>query len=242
MRNLAIIPARSGSKRLKDKNIMMLIGKPLLAYTIEAAKASGMFDEIMISTDSNKYAEIAEQWGASVPFLRNENLSNDIASSWDVLKDVLQMYKEIGKEFDTVTLLQPTSPLRTADDIISGYELMIEKSANSVVAVCEMDHSPLWTNTLPEDNSIVDFINEDIIKTPRQGLPNYYRINGALYITKTDYFLSVNNIYKEKSYALIMSKEHSIDIDNIMDFVVAEAVMKHILNENEVIKYEISNH
>lgn len=105
MKNLAIIPARSGSKRLKDKNIKLLNGKPLLAYTIESARESGLFDEIMVSTDSEKYAEIARQWGANVPFLRSYELSNDTASSWDVVKDVIIRYKNLGFEFDTVALL-----------------------------------------------------------------------------------------------------------------------------------------
>ncbi len=107
MKNLAIIPARSGSKGLKDKNIKLLNNKPLLAYSIEVAKASGVFDKIIVSTDSEKYALIAKEYGADVPYLRDEQLANDTASSWDVAKDILNKYKEQGITFDTVTLLQP---------------------------------------------------------------------------------------------------------------------------------------
>lgn len=228
MKNLAIIPARSGSKGLKDKNIRLLNGKPLLAYTIEAAKESGLFEEIFVSTDSEKYAEIAREWGASVPFLRSDELSTDTASSWDVVKDAIKRYQDMGKEFDTVALLQPTSPLRTAEDIIAGYNKMKERDANAVVAVCEVDHSPLWSNTLPKDSSLTNFINEDLATTPRQCLPTYYRINGALYIVKAEYLMSTDNIYADKSYAIVMTKEHSIDIDDKMDFIVAEALIKNL--------------
>jgi len=228
MRNLAIIPARSGSKGLKDKNIKLLNGKPLLAYTIEAAIETGLFDEIMVSTDSQEYANIAKQWGANIPFFRSEILSNDTASSWDVVKDTIKRYKELGKEFDTVALLQPTSPLRTAGDIIGGYNKMEEKDANAIVAICEVDHSPLWSNTLPKDSSLTNFIEQELVKTPRQSLPTYYRVNGALYIMKTEYLMKSENIYANKSYAIIMSKERSIDIDDKLDFIIAGILMKNL--------------
>lgn len=227
MKNLAIIPARSGSKGLKDKNIKLLNGKPLMAYTIEAAIQSKMFDEVMVSTDSEEYADIAKKYGAKVPFMRSSELSNDTASSWDVVRDVLDRYREAGKVFDTVALLQPTSPLRTAEDIIEGYKLMNDKSANSVIGVCEVDHSPLWMNTLPEDNSMGNFINPKVVGLPRQELEKYYRINGAIYIIKTEYLLKIDNIYKYKSYALIMDRMNSIDIDQDIDFILAESILKN---------------
>ena len=225
MKNLAIIPARSGSKELKDKNIKLLNGKPLMAYTIEAAIKSKMFDEVMVSTDSEKYAEIAKQYGAKVPFMRNSKLSNDTASSWDVVRNVLDKYKEAGKEFDTVALLQPTSPLRTAEDIVKGYKILKDKSANSVIGVCEVGHSPLCMNTLPEDNVMVNFINPKVAGLPRQKLDKYYRINGALYIIRTDTINKIDNLYNDKCYALIMDKNKSIDIDDDFDFVFAETIL-----------------
>ena len=225
MGNLAIIPARSGSKGLKDKNIKLLSGRPLLAYTIEAARESGLFDEIMVSTDSQEYADIAKQWGANVPFLRSDELSNDTASSWDVVKEVIEGYKDLGTEFDTVALLQPTSPLRTSNDIVEGYKVLKEKAANFVVGVCEMDHSPLWANTLPEDLSMENFIRPEVVKVPRQNIPTYYRINGALYIIKVDYLMRTPDIYGDRSFASVMSKENSIDIDDQMDFTIAEVLI-----------------
>jgi len=225
VRNIAIIPARSGSKGLKDKNIKLLNGKPLMAYTIEVAKESGAFDEIFVSTDSENYAEIAKAWGASVPFLRSVELSSDTATSWDVVKDALEHYKRRGDEFDTVALLQPTSPLRKSEDIKSGYSLMNRKKANAIVGVCEVDHSPLWCNTIPKDGSLDNFLSKDLLGLPRQSLPSYYRINGALYITKVDYLMSTNDIYRSGCYACVMKKENSVDIDDAMDFMIASTFL-----------------
>jgi len=182
----------------------------------------------MVSTDSEEYARIAREWGARVPFFRNEELSSDTASSWDVIRDVLLNYKENGEEFDTVALLQPTSPIRTCEDIIKGYNKMEEKDANAIIAVCEMDHSPLWANILPEDNSMVNFIKPEFVRMPRQDIPTYYRINGALYIIKVEYLFRYSNIYSKKSYAIVMEKEKSIDIDDKMDFKIAEVLIKDI--------------
>jgi len=221
VRNIAIIPARSGSKGLKDKNIKLLNGKPLIAYTIEAAKKSGIFDEIFVSTDSEKYAEIAKEWGASVPFLRSEELSSDTASTWDVIKDVLEHYKKLGNEFDTAALLQPTSPLRKSEDIKLGYFLMNKKKANAIVGVCEVSHTPLWCNTIPEDGSLNNFLSKDLVGLPRQSLPTYYRINGALYITKVAYLMSTDDLYQSGCFACVMKKENSVDIDDAMDFMIA---------------------
>lgn len=228
MRNIAIIPARSGSKGLKDKNIKLLNGKPMLAYSIEAARDSDIFDEIFVSTDSAIYAEIGQKYGASVPFLREAELSSDTASSWDVVKSVLTMLERMGKYYDTVILLQPTSPLRTSRDIINAYSLMEEKHANAIVSVCEVDHSPLWCNTIPKDGSLENFISKDIVSTPRQQLDPYYRINGALYLVKTKYLFQTKSIYDEKCFALKMDKHHSIDIDDQLDFMVAESILNNV--------------
>lgn len=231
MNNLAIIPARSGSKGLIDKNIKLLNNKPLLAYSIDAALNSGMFDEIMVSTDSEEYAEIARYCGAKVPFMRSKDLSSDFTSSWDVVKDVIEKYKMLGREFDTVALLQPTSPLRTSDDIVTGYDVMVDKNANLVVSVCEMDHSPLWSNTLPEDFSMSNFIKSEVSKLPRQNIPTYYRINGALYIIKVEYLLNTTDIYAERSFATVMNKAKSVDIDSLEDFEIAEYLILKQINQ-----------
>ncbi len=222
MKNIAIIPARSGSKGLKDKNIRLLNGKPLLAYSVEAALESGMFDEVMVSTNSEKYAEIAKEYGASVPFLRSAELSSDTATSKDVILDVLKRYADCGKVFDTFCLLQPTSPLRTAEDICHAYHIFSEKKANAVVGVTEVDHSPLFCNTLPEDGSLVNFIRPEVKDKPRQALESYYRINGAIYIASVPYYQEHGDFYYDRCYAYVMGRDVSVDIDNEMDFMMSE--------------------
>ena len=225
LKNIAIIPARSGSKGLPDKNIKQLNGKPLMAYSIEAALKSKMFEEVMVSTDSNRYAEIAMRLGANVPFLRSEKNSSDSASSWDAVLEVLVAYKKIGKEFDTVCLLQPTSPLRTSEDIIAAYSSYIDNNATSVIGVCESDHSPLWMNRLPPDLSMDNFIMPLANDKPRQALDKFYRINGAIYIVDANHLQNSTNIYMN-SFAFIMEREKSIDIDSGLDFIIAEAIIK----------------
>ncbi|MCI7129080.1 MAG: acylneuraminate cytidylyltransferase family protein [Lachnospiraceae bacterium] len=225
MRNIAIIPARSGSKGLKDKNIKLLAGKPMIAYTIEAAKEAGIFDCIHVSTDSGEYARIAKEFGADVPFLRSDVLSGDTAGSWDVVRWVMEQYAKLGQEFDCVTLLQPTSPLRTGVDIQNAYRVMQEKQADAVVAVCEMEHSPLWSNTLPENGNMNGFLDR-VANIGRQKLPDYYRINGAVYMLKTSLLEQAETaLYREGTYAYQMPKERSVDIDDAFDFAIAEAIM-----------------
>ncbi|MDE6435794.1 MAG: acylneuraminate cytidylyltransferase family protein [Lachnospiraceae bacterium] len=224
--NLAIIPARSGSKGLVDKNIRNLNGKPLMEYSIKAAIKSGCFDEVMVSTDSEKYADIAISCGAKVPFLRSSENSSDRASSWGVVREVLNGYREQGIQFDMVTLLQPTSPLRTAADIINAYEIFKEKQARSVISVCEMETSPLLCNTLREDNCLEGFISPEIRDKRRQDLPQYYRLNGAIYICRVNYSDMQFELYGKDSYAYIMSPQKSVDIDTEFDFFLAEQIIK----------------
>ncbi len=234
MNNLAVITARSGSKGLKDKNIKLLGDRPLLAYSIEAAKESGMFDKVFVSTDSEQYARISRQYGADVPFLRSEKIAGDHASSWDAVREALAQYEKLGQRFDTVTLLQPTSPLRSAADIVNGYQLFAGKEADYVIGVCPTEHSPLWCNTLPADMSMDGFISKEIDSKPRQELPDYYRINGALYIVRVSALPGVDDMYHQGCYAYVMPPERSIDIDTEFDFKLAELFMTQMKNsENQ---------
>lgn len=228
MKNLAIIPARSGSKGLIDKNIRLMNGKPLLAYTIDAAIKSSQFEEVFVSTDSIKYAEIAKQFGAKVPFLRSLQNAGDRASSWDVVRESLKMYEESGKNFDTIALLQPTSPLRQASEIVEGYQLFEKKEANSVISVCEVEHSPLLCNVLDDNLSMKNFVNKEVYLKPRQQLPVYYRINGAMYIIRIKAVTDIFDLYDERCYAYIMSQKKSVDIDTELDFGIAERYLKEI--------------
>ncbi len=222
---LAIIPARSGSKGLPNKNILPLNGIPLLAYSVLAAKEAGVFDEIFVSTDSEEYAQIALQYGASVPFLRAKELAADHSSSWDCVLEALAKYQEMGRDFDYVFLLQPTSPLRTAEDILGALQLMKDKNADAVVGVCEAEYNPLHCNTLPEDFSMKNFIPKEVLK-PRQQLPKYYRINGAVYLVKSANIMVSQNIYDSNVFAYVMPRERSVDIDHLVDFMTAESMLK----------------
>lgn len=224
MKNLAIIPARSGSKGLPDKNIKILHGKPLLAYSVEAALQSGMFNTVHVSTDSEQYAEIAKSYGADVPFLRSKKNSSDTASSWDTVLEVLEQYLNRGKDFDNTMLLQPTSPLRTSDDITAAFALMEEKKANSIVSVCRADYPPVYYHVLSDNGLITDFIrgSED---QRRQDMSTFFRVNGAIFLTNTAFFLAHRNIYCSSCFAYIMDKKRSVDIDDELDFFFTEAML-----------------
>ncbi len=228
MKNIAIIPARSGSKGLVDKNIKLLAGKPLVAYSIEAAIESNMFDTVMVSTDSEEYAKIAREYGAQVPFLRSARTSSDTASSWDAVAEVLEEYDKMGKRYDTFMLLQPTSPLRKPQNIKDAYTEMIQKKALSIISLCEVEHSPLQCNILPDDLNLEAFIRKDTKGKRRQDMPIYYRFNGAIYLADVDFFNQYHDIYREKCYAYLMDKRDSIDIDDEYDFVLAEAIIKQL--------------
>ncbi len=225
MSNIAVITARSGSKGVKDKNIRQLEGKPLLAYTVEAALRSGCFDCVHVSTDSEEYAKIAKAYGADVPFLREASLATDTAGTWDVLRACVEQYGRLGQKFDTVTLLQPTSPLRDVLDIQKAFQIFEEKHAQSVVSVCEVEHSPMLCNTLGTDGSMDGFLDLNKVGR-RQDMETYYRLNGAIYIQTTTLLMEQGNLYGSGAYAYVMSQEHSIDIDTELDFLIAETILK----------------
>ncbi|WP_010648147.1 cytidylyltransferase domain-containing protein [Oceanobacillus massiliensis] len=224
---LAVIPARSGSKGLKDKNIKDLNGKPMIAYTIEAAIQSGVFTDIIVSTDSIKYANIAKEYGATVPFLRPEELATDRSSSIDMIDYTISELNNRGLRYENFMLLQPTSPLRKASDIINAFNLFNEKKANSVVSVCETEHSPKLMNTLNSTLRMDSFLEIESNRR-RQELPTYYRLNGAIYLSNIDYFLRYKHFYKDKCYAYIMEQKNSIDIDSEVEFELVKVLMnKH---------------
>ena len=226
MKNLAIIPARSGSKGLPDKNIRPLLGKPVIAYSVEAAVQSGLFDTIHVSTDSERYAGITCGYGAEAPFLRSKQNSGDSASSWDVVLEVLDKYERSGKTFDTVMLLQPTSPLRTAEDIQNAYRIMHERKASTVVSLCRAEHPPMWSNCLPENHCMDGFLSS-AAPGQRQAASEYFRMNGAIYLIDVKYLQAHQGIsYGASSYAYIMPQERSVDIDGPLDMLIAETLLR----------------
>jgi len=218
---LAVITARAGSKRLPNKNILNLAGKPLIAWTIDTAKKTKYIDKLIVSTDSKDIAEISKIYGAEIPFLRPKELANDKADSISVLKHSIEFF---NKEYDYILLLQPTSPLRTTIDINKAIE-MLNKETKAVVSVCETEHSPLWSNTLPKDLSMANFIRPEIKNKRTQDLPKYYRLNGAIYISEIDYFYQNNGFIGNKTRAYIMSQQNSVDIDTELDFMFCEVLI-----------------
>lgn len=226
MKRIAIIPARSGSKRLKDKNVKELNGKPLMAYTIEAALKSKMFDKVFVSTDSQEYADVAIQYGADASFLRTTKNSGDNSSSWDVIREVVNHLKGLGEKYDEIMLLQATSPLRNAQDIINAVTLLHEKNGSAVVSVTECEHSPIWCNILPESGVMDNFEREEYKNFPIQQLPTFYRYNGALYLVTEKELQNEKSMFEKNCYAYIMPQYRSVDIDTALDFTIAETIMK----------------
>ena len=231
MKNIAIILARSGSKGLPHKNIRNLAGHPLMAYTIKAALDSGMFERVMVSTDSEEYAEIARKYGAEVPFLRSVENSGDRSSSWDAVVEVLDRYKnELGENFDVVALLQVTSPLRTGEQIKQAFRKMEEMEANSLYSIREIDVPVSWAEYVP-DTLCMNEREFAVPVDPREYLPrqtagNAYRANGAIYLYKTEALRTDAYINETKCYGYVMGKISSIDIDDLEDFTLAEAVIQ----------------
>ena len=218
---LAIIPARGGSKRLPRKNILDLAGKPLIAWTIEAGLKSNYIDKVLVTSDDTEILMVAERFGAEI-IERPAELASDTATSFDAIQHAIDSE---SKKYDFIILLQPTSPLRTEKHIAEAIELLEHKKADAIISVCEMDHSPLWSNTLPEDGNMEDFLSDEVKNKRSQDLDEYYRLNGAIYICKTEKlvenkgFLIDNNIY---SY--IMNRNSSVDIDEEIDFFLAQAL------------------
>jgi CMP-N-acetylneuraminic acid synthetase len=222
-RILAIIPARAGSKRLPKKNSKLLFNKPLVEWTIEAAKQSKALTDILISTDCKDIAKIAEECGLPVPFLRPKEYSSDQSTAIDVIEHAISYLKSMKKRYDYIVWLQPTSPLRTAEDIDGAIATLMNKNADAVISVCECDHSPLWSNTINTDASMDNFLSPFVKNNPRsQALPDYFRLNGAVYIARTDKLLQERSFFLDTNvFAYKMSKESSIDIDSHLDFKLA---------------------
>ncbi len=220
---IAIIPARGGSKRLPGKNTMMIAGKPLIGWTIEAAIESGVFGRVVVSTDSWEIAVLAAQFGAEVPFMRPDELTQDHTPTVDVMiHAVNELSKDANTHWTHVACLQPTSPLRTAQNIREAVQQLEEKRADAVISVCRSEHSPLWSNTLPKSLSLEGFIPQNIQKTPSQQLPAYYRLNGALYFCSIARMIEERTLFLNSgAYAYVMSRKDSIDIDDQVDFDLA---------------------
>lgn len=229
MKKIAIIPARAGSKGLKDKNIIDLCGKPLIAYTIEAAMQSGEFERVIVSTDSLKYAEISKQYGAEV-IMRGEELSNDTATTYMVIKDLL---KRIEEQYDYFVLLQPTSPFRNKNHIQEACKLFEEKISayDFLVSMKEAEHTSLLVKPIEEDGSLKHF-DADFANYRRQSYKDYSP-NGAIFIGKDEAYIKRKHFFGEKSLAYIMNAEDSVDIDHLLDYQFACFLLEMRKKENQ---------
>jgi len=221
---LALIPARGGSKGIKDKNIILLAGKSLIAYSIEAAKNSKYIDSIVVTTDSKKIAEVAKQCGARVPFLRPAELGADTSKTIDAVLHAIKTLKSMDENYNTLVLLQPTQPLRTTYDIDKAIELYYENGENGLVSISPVDDSPLLIRSIDADGKLVNLLSQNST-CRRQDMPNYYKVNGCIYINKIDE-LDKNTSFNDNKVPFIMTKEHSVDIDEISDLWMAEYYLK----------------
>lgn len=225
LRILGLIPARGGSKGLPRKNLALLCGKPLITYTIEEAKKAQSLDRIIISTDDEEIAEVSKKLGVEVPFLRPNSLAKDSTSTIDVVIHALNwlLQNESYSPF-AVALLQPTSPLRGSSDIDNAVRVFLEKEADSVVSVCEVECSPYWFKII-KDGKIYPFLKSRMSELPRQKQPKFYRPNGAIYIVKKDIVMKERTFYTKNTFAYFMPRENSIDIDTLFDLKFAEVIL-----------------
>lgn len=219
---LAIIPARGGSKGIPRKNIKLLNGKPLIAYTIEEALKSKYIDRIVVSTEDEEIASVSKSYGAEVPFLRPKELAKDDTPTID---SILYNVNELKEKFDYICLLQCTSPLRQATQIDEAIELSSKKDGDSVVSVCESEVNPYWMKKI-ENDKMIDFVYNSPNYTRRQDIPMIYRLNGAIYICKTESLLKNKSWYSKVTVPFIMDRITSVDIDDIVDFKFAEYLIK----------------
>jgi len=224
---LAVILARGGSKQIPGKNIRSLCGKPLIAWTIDSAISSQCFDRIMVSTEDYKIAEVACTFGAEVPFMRPEELAQDHSPSIaSVLHAVHWLANHEDYHPDYVMLLQPTSPLRSPEDIQKAIQITQDKQADSVVSVTEVHHHPFWMKKISPDEHLIDFLPNQLSYARRQDLPTAYALNGAIYLAKRDVLLAKSSFYKDTTAAYVMPPERSLDIDTPWEFHLAELIMR----------------
>lgn len=229
MGNLCVIPARGGSKRIPRKNIRDFLGKPIIAYSIEAALNSGLFDEVMVSTDDTKIAEVARKYGANVPFMRSSKNSNDNATTVDVMMEVVENYREKDITFDNLCCIYPCAPLVSVDLLKNAFELMIEKQFDSVFPVIEYGF-PIQRSVKVE-NSLIAFAYPEFKMTRSQDLEKRYHDAGQFYFMNILKTVKNNQLITENSGAVIISEIEGQDIDNEIDWKLAELKYKLIANE-----------
>lgn len=217
MKNLCIIPARGGSKRIPRKNVKPFLGKPMLAYSIETAKKTGLFDEIMVSTDDMEIASVARQYGANVPFMRTEETANDFATTADVLIEVISKYKELGQEYDNFCCFYATAPLVQSKDVVSAFEMLQQSDFTCVYPIVQFSY-PIWRCLdLAEDGTMKRHWPE-YENSRSQDLPKEYHDSGTFYWYKTKEWMSGDI----KIGGIVVDETSVQDIDNEIDWKLAE--------------------
>ena len=220
---LGIVPARGGSKGIRGKNIIDLHGKPLIRYTLEAVQGSKYLDRCIVSTDSEEIAQAAKLLGGDVPFMRPAELATDEALALDVLNHAIDELEKEGEHYDYILMLQPTSPLRTSEDIDASIELAMKNDADSVFSMKQLtDFAPQKLKTLDKNGKIYPLLEEEKGQSaPRHKGPKVYKRNCAIYLTKKD-LIKNGDQFGELSYAYVMPEERSIDINDLADLNLAE--------------------
>jgi len=226
---LAIIPARGGSKGLVGKNIKELCGKPLIVWSIEAGLKSKYVDEVVVSTDYENITDIAKSYGAKVPFIRPDYLASDTATSFDAIKHTIEFYKnELNQEFDYIVLLEPTSPLREVNDIDKAVEYLFDSRADSIVGISKTeDQNPAFLVLKDSKDFITGYENKDMKVLRRQDIKDVYFFEGTIYISKSDVLMNKKTFYHENAIGYEVPKYKSLEIDDIEDFIMVEAIMKY---------------
>ena len=225
---LCTICARGGSKGVKNKNIKELDGKPLIAYTIEQAKASGLFEHIVISTDSDDIATIAKAYGAEVFFKRSDEMSSDTAGKLDVIKDAfVRSEAYYGKEYDYLVDLDATAPLRSVDDIKNAFAQFLQENNDNLITAMPSRRSPYFNLVeVNRDGKVTLSKKLDGSIVRRQDAPKSYDMNASIYIWKREVLLSQKSLFLEKTGLYVMPEERSIDIDTELDFEFVEFLMR----------------
>ncbi|MCP1188537.1 acylneuraminate cytidylyltransferase family protein [Priestia flexa] len=224
-RFLAVIPARGGSKGIPNKNIIDVNGKPLIQYTIDEAKQSKYIDRVVVSTDSEKIAEVAVTGGADVPFLRPDYLASDEAKTIDALVHVVNTIHSSSDVYDYIVLLQPTQPLRKHWHIDEAIETILEKKSTSLISVSPVKEHPILMRTIDENGGLKSLLNLSST-VRRQDFPTFYKVNGAIYINKIDSNFSVDTSLNDNLTPYIMGVEYDLDIDDFEDLKQAERKLK----------------
>lgn len=220
---LALIPARGGSKGLPGKNIKPLLGKPLIAWTIDAAKKSKYLDRLILSSDDAKIIGVARKWGCEAPFIRPKNIAKDDTPH---IEPIMHAIRTLPEKYDFIVMLQPTSPLRLAEDIDGCIKQCIDGHRQSCVSVTKADKSPLWMYRLGKNGLMSSLLKLKKIPMRRQNLPKVYILNGAVYVADCKKLLKSRAFLVPRTYAFEMPGERSVDIDTELDIIKTEAVIR----------------